>query len=198
MTIISRRDPIVVAPPGSGRTYSIVPLTFRARAAMKADLVRETGQPVFREQLQTARRSALREIGPTNLADLMALLDEIDALPAGTYPDPAQAAQLSVIDSAAMKVPAYADLIGRNYHTVYVTPFIAARHGLRGWEGPDLPVFRREQGLVPEDLLEAVPQPELEVVGWAVWNAAHVTAVQEKNSVAPSPLPGIQTPTQAP
>ena len=43
MTIISRRDPIVVAPPGSGRTYSIVPLTFRARAAMKADLVRETG-----------------------------------------------------------------------------------------------------------------------------------------------------------
>jgi hypothetical protein len=127
----------------------------------------------------------------------MALLDEIDALPAGTYPDPAQAAQLSVIDSAAMKVPAYADLIGRNYHTVYVTPFIAARHGLRGWEGPDLPVFRREQGLVPEDLLEAVPQPELEVVGWAIWNAAHVTAVQEKNSVAPSPLPGIQTPTQA-
>ena len=86
MTIISRRDPIVVAPPGSGRTYSIVPLTFRARAAMKADLVRETGQPVFREQLQTARRSALQEIGPTNLADLMALLDEIEAqLGQGTH-----------------------------------------------------------------------------------------------------------------
>ena len=109
----------------------------------------------------------------------------------------ALAAQVSVIDAAAMQVPSYAELVARNYRSVYLTPLVAARYGLRDWRGEGLPAFRRLRGLVPDELLDAIPPTELEEVGWAVWHAAHVSAVQEKNSAAPSPLPENQTPSQA-
>lgn len=196
MTVISVRDLIVVAPSGSGRNYSFAPLSFRERAAMKAALVREAGPPVFREQLIAGRRQALRELAPDNLAELTAVLDEAEAAPGATLDD-GVAAMVATIDSAAMAVPTYADLVSRNYRTVYVTPWVAAAHGLRGWEGQGLPAFRRERGLVPEELLDQVPTAELEEVGWAIWNAAHVTPAQEKNSAALSPSPETPVPTTA-
>jgi hypothetical protein len=180
--IISRRDLIEVAPEGAGRVYTIAPLTFRERAAMKADLVREAGQPVFREQLLAARRAALQELAPENLAKLLAVLDEAETLTDPATPEAlALTSQVAVIDAAAMEVPAYAALVARNYHTVYFTPLVAARFGLRDWRGDGLPPFRRMRNQVPDELLDAVPVLELEEVGWAVWNAAHVSGTEEKN-----------------
>ena len=197
--IISRRDPIEVAPAGSGRVYTITPLTFRERAAMKAELVREAGQPAFREQLLATRRAALQELAPDNLAELLAVLDEAEAITdAIDTPETRRlAAQVSVIDAAAMEVPAYAELVARNYRSVYLTPLVAARYGLRDWRGEGLPPFRRVRGMVADELLDVLPPTELEEVGWAVWHAAHVSAVQEKNFAAPSPLPESQTPSLA-
>ena len=197
--IISRRDPIEVAPEGSGRVYTIAPLTFRERAAMKAELVREAGQPAFREQLLATRRAALQELAPDNLAELLAVLDEAESITeaADTPETRALAGQISVIDAAAMQLPAYAELVARNYRSVYLTPLVAARYGLRDWRGDGLPAFRRVRGLVPDELLDAIPPTELEELGWAVWHAAHVSPAQEKNSAAPSPLPESQTPTPA-
>ena len=197
--IISRRDLIEVAPQGSGRVYTIAPLTFRERAAMKAELVKEAGQPAFREQLLATRRAALRELAPDNLPELIAVLDEAEAItePVDTPESRDLAAKVSLIDAAAMEVPAYAELVSRNYRSVYLTPLVAAKYGLRGWRGEGLPPFKRVRGVVPDDLLDVLLPNELEEVGWAVWNAAHVSGAQEKNSAAPSPLPASQTPTPA-
>lgn len=197
--IISRRDPIEVSPAGSGRTYTIAALTFRERAAMKAELVREAGQPAFREQLLAARRAALREAAPDNLDELLALLDEAEAMDPATDTPEARAlgAKVALIDAAAMDVPSYADLVSRNFRSVYMTPLVAARYGLRDWRGEGLPEFRRIRGLVPDELLDMLPAAELEEVGWAVWHAAHLTQAVEKNSAAPSPSPESQTPSPA-
>ncbi len=166
---------------------------------MKAELVREAGQPAFREQLLATRRAALQELEPDNLVELLAVLDEAESIidAADTPETRALAAQVSVIDAAAMQVPAYAELVARNYRSVYLTPLVAARYGLRDWRGDGLPAFRRVRGLVPDELLDGIPPTELEEVGWAVWHAAHVSPVQEKNSAAPSPLPESQTPLLA-
>lgn len=197
--IISRRDPIEVTPDGSGRVYTISPLTFRERAAMKAELVREAGQPAFREQLLATRRAALQDLAPDNLTELLAVLDEAEAMieAADTPEARSLAAKVSVIDAAAMQVPSYAELVARNYRSVYLTPLVAARYGLRDWRGEGLPAFRRSRGTVPDELLDAIPPNELEEIGWAVWHAAHVSPAQEKNSAAPSPLPESQTPSSA-
>lgn len=197
--ILSRRDPIEVTPQGSPRTYTIAALTFRERAAMKAELVREAGQPAFREQLLATRRTALRELNPDNLDELIAVLDEAEAItdPVDTPEARDLAAKVSLIDAAAMQVPAYADLVARNYRSVYMTPLVAAKYGIRAWRGEGLPLFKRQRGVVADELLDAIPPNELEEVGWAVWNAAHVSQAQEKNSEAPSPSPEIQAPTSA-
>ena len=196
MTVISSHDPVDVAIPDTDRLYTYAPLRYRERAIMKAALVREAGQPVFREQLLAARRTALQELAPDNLAELLLILDEVDLVAAESL-SPETLASLAIIDASVMAVPSYAALIERNYRTVYLTPYVAARYGLRGWSGTGLPAFRRERELVPDDLLDAIPPRDLETVGWAIWNAAHVTAVQEKNFVAPSPSPESPTPSPA-
>jgi hypothetical protein len=60
--------------------YTIAPLTFRERAAMKAELDREAGQPAFCEQLLATRPATLQELAPDNLAELLAVLDEAEAI----------------------------------------------------------------------------------------------------------------------
>ena len=66
---------------------------------------------------------------------------------------------------------------------------------LRGWDGPSLPPFRRERGSIPADLLDTLPDAEIEAVGWKASALMQPNASAEGNSAAPSPSPEIPAPT---
>lgn len=197
--IISARDPIEVAPPNSGRRYIIQALTFRERAQLEAALAREGATVVYPGQIAAARRDALEQIAPPNKAELLALLAEAEAPAEGpdTPEQRALGARLAVLDAAIAEVPGFAAIMARNALRIGLIPFHAAAIGLRDWEGEGLPPFARTRGLVPAELLEQLPDDELAMVGWRVWNTARVSAVQEKNSAGLSPSPESPTGTSA-
>ncbi len=76
-------------------------------------------------------------------------------------------------------------------------PWVAARHALRGWEGQDLPPFKRDRGLVSETLMDALPQEDIEPIGWRASALMQPSRDAEKNSEAPSPSPASPAPMTA-
>ena len=55
-------------------------LIIRPSTPLKAELDREAGQPAFCEQLLATRPATLQELAPDNLAELLAVLDEAEAI----------------------------------------------------------------------------------------------------------------------
>ena len=194
MTVIfSRRDADAFTPDGSGRTYTIAPLTFRERQAFRADMAREGGIYPSREQLLDGLRAAVHEMAPANADDLLAAIDAAEADPK----EAAVQARLGLIEAACAEIPAYAGLLAARQRYIGMLPWVAARHALRGWDGPSLPPFRRERGLVPADLLDVLPDAELEAVGWRASDMMQPGADSLGNSEAPSPLPETPAPMTA-
>jgi hypothetical protein len=68
---------------------------------------------------------------------------------------------------------------------------------LRGWEGTDLPPFKRDRGLVSEALMDALPQEDIEPIGWRASALMQPSRDAEKNSAAPSPSPASLAPMMA-
>jgi hypothetical protein len=189
--IFSRRDAEAFVPDGSDRTYTVAPLTFRERQTFRADMAREGGIYPSREQLLDGLRAAVREMAPANTDDLIAAIDAAEADPK----DADAQAKLGIIEAACAEMPAYAGLLAARQRYIGMLPWVAARHALRGWEGPGLPPFRRERGLVPADLLDVLPDAELEAVGWRASDMMQPGADAAGNSGAPSPLPETPAPT---
>jgi len=178
--VFSRRDAEHFSPEGSPRSYLIAPLTFRERQAFRADLAREGGLYPPREQMLEALRAAVAEIAPGNAHELVAAIDAASATP----DDTALQARLRAIEAARQR---YLGML----------PWVAARHALRGWDGPGLPPFTRVRGMVPAELLDLLPGDEVEAVGWRASVLMHPGADAEKNSAGLSPSPGSPAPTPA-
>ena len=195
MTVVfSRRDAEWFTPPGAGdRRYLVAPLTFRERQTFRADLAREGGLYPPPAQMLDALRAAVREVSPGNADELLAVIDTAEAAP----DDAAAQVQLGSIEAACATVPVYAGLLAARQRYLGTLPWIAARHALRGWEGEGLPPFHRDRGIVPDALLELLPQDEVEAVGWHASTLMHVSTAAEKNSAAPSPSPATPTPIAA-
>jgi hypothetical protein len=195
MTVVfSRRDAEWFAPPSAtGRRYLIAPLTYRERQAFRADLAREGGIYPSHAQMLDALRAAVREVSPGNADDLLAVIDASEATP----DDAEVQVQLGTIEAACATVPVYAGLLAARQRYLGTLPWVAARHALRGWEGDGLPPFRRARGLVPDDLLDALPQEDVEAVGWRASTLMQPGRDAEGNSEAPSPLPETPAPMTA-
>jgi hypothetical protein len=195
MTVVfSRRDAEWFAPLGAvGRHYLIAPLTYRERQAFRADLAREGGIYPSHAQMLNALRAAVREASPGNSDELLAVIDASEATP----DDAAVQVQLGTIEAACAIVPVYAGLLAARQRYLGTLPWVAARHALRGWEGDRLPPFRRLRGLVPDDLLDALPQDDVEAVGWRASTLMQPGRDAEGNSGAPSPSPETPAPTKA-
>ncbi len=163
MTVVfSRRDAEWFAPPGTDRRYLVAPLTYRERQAFRADLAREGGIYPSHGQMLDALRAAVREASPDNADELLAVIDTSEATP----DDAAVQVQLGTLEAACATVPVYAGLLAARQRYLGTLPWVAARHALRGGEGSGLPPFRRMRSLVPDDLLDALPQDDVEAVGW--------------------------------
>lgn len=205
--VFSAHDLVAFSPPDSPRTYRIAPLTYRERIAFRAALAREAGLRPSTQDVSTALRTALREIAPTNLDAALAVVDAADAARADAEAAPRDAdaqarlteaqARLAVIISACMDVPVYAELRAAGERWTGMAPWVACRHALRGWEGPGLPAFQREKGLMPEALLDVMPASEIAAVGWRAFLLVSLDRSAEGNSVAPSPSPGTPAPSTA-
>ena len=167
---------------------------------MRAEMTRVGGIMPSRGQVREALRRAVRELSPGNAEELLSVIEageaaaeEVMALTrAGetASQDVTDAlSRLGQIELAAASHPAYAETLAAQQRWMAMLPFVAARLALRGWEGPELPPFQRVRGMVPEELLEAVPADELEQIGNRAYDLMQVNKVAEGNSASPSSSP---------
>ncbi|WP_368415988.1 hypothetical protein [Falsiroseomonas sp.] len=140
-----------------------------------------------------ALRAAVREASPDNADELLAVIDGSEVTP----DDAAMQVQLGTIEAACATVPVYAGLLAARQRYLGTLPWVAARHALRGWEGEGLPTFRRLRGLAPDDLLDALPQDDVEAVGWRASTPLQPGTDAEGNAGAPSPSSATPAPMTA-
>lgn len=192
LPVFSARVAEPYRPAGSPRTYMIAPLTYLERQALRAAMARNGATIPDSARMIQAVRTALREVMPPNLAELLRLVDLAEELP-----DDADAqARLAAVEAAVADVPVYAELRAAHERAMGLWPYLAAQHALRGWEGPQLPPFARHRGLVPDQLLELLPDFELQSIGWHAVSLMRLSGSAEKNSGPPSPSP--ETPADTP
>lgn len=196
--IASARDLVEFQPPGSPRRYTLAPLTFRERLAYRAAMTREAGEYPSDALMFLAMRGAVRELARlealTNHAELLALIDAVQA--AGPE-DVDLRAQGAALEMMIGRVPAYNEMIQARQRWMEMVPFVAARHALRGWEGPGLPEFARAGEVVGEALMEALyATGDLQDVGWRAQMLMQPGRAAEGNSASPSPSPATATPAR--
>lgn len=170
---------------GTRGIYTVAPLTIRERAAYRADMAGEGCRLPTRTELLVALRHALTELAPANLAEVQEVVQRAEAaLEAGDQAEPLSAADqaaLGVIEAAARQVPSYAALLKDQVRWFAMMPLITARHALRGWESESLPPFKRQRGIVPDELLEEVGEEDLSTIATAAMDLMFVSKPAEKN-----------------
>jgi len=204
--VFSALETVAFTPPGSPRSYMLAPLSYRQRIAFRAALAREAGVRPSQKDESAALRTALRDLAPANLDELLAVVDAVDAAHSDVAAEPkdvdaharlAEAqARLAVINTFCMDAPVCAELRAAGERWSGMLPWVACRHMLRGWEGPGLPAFKLEKGMAPEDMLDAMPPTEIEVVGYQAVLLMSPDRNAVGNSEAPSPAP--ETPKDSP
>ena len=179
--ILSRRATREVE--GKHGIYTVAPLTIRERAAYRADMAREGCRLPMRDELLAGLSSAMKELAPENLPELLEVIARAEAAMAdGAEPvTKADEDALRVMESAARKVPAYAAMLADQVAWFSLMPLVTARHALRGWNSKLLPPFARVRGLVPDELLEEVGEEDLSAIAGAAMELMQVTKAQEKN-----------------
>ena len=189
--VFSRTLPRDFTPPGSANTYTLAPLSVLERIRLNAHIAEVCGVYPTDEMMREAMRAAVQEMNPANKDTLLGWITAAEETP----DDRAAAARLSAVEAACAPVPAYAALLrARQLRRDYV-PVLTLRHALRGWQGEGLPEFRREAGLLPEDLLEAIPYDDVAAAGWEAYGMTFLTQAAEKNSAAPSASSAAPEPT---
>lgn len=180
-------------PPGSPRTYLIQPLSYTQRAAFRAEHARRGGIFPSNAQMFAALRVAVEANSPANADDLLS-----DIALAEAEPENAQAkAKLTAIEAACAALGGYAELLAARRLWTDMLPFVAARHALRGWEGPGLPEFQKDAaGLVPPHLLEVLPDAELADIGWRADALMQPSRAAVGNSSRLSSSPGSPEPAK--
>lgn len=172
-------------PPGSPRSYVLGPMTYRQRQAFRADMAKEAGIYPNQGQVLEALREAARGANPSNLAQVLEVLDAAEADTEGA--DTAVTVALAAIEAQLCSDPVYGALLAARRRWLGMAPFCAARYALRGWSGPGLPAFRLHRGTVPEELLDSLPEGDLSAVGNRAMVLMQPNRTAEGNSAPPSP-----------
>lgn len=170
-----------------GVIYLVKPATRLEKAEWRRDLARMRCHYPADAEMLAALRGALRALAPANLADLLALVDEIEAIA-----DPLDRfARLPELKPLADLVRPFADELlrletARQFY-LDVAPLLAAARFLVGIEGGDVPYRREAEGLVAEDVLEALSDSAINQIGSKAMALFNLSEAQAKNSAAPSP-----------
>ena len=191
--VFSALDAEDFKPSQSPRTYKIAPLSYRERNRLRRMVRDVVGETPERDLMLGVLRECLQQIQPANLAEALSHVDEAMASP----DDKGAQARLAVLERAVRHIPAYAELIDAQQRANEEEPWVIARFVLRGWSGPGLPDFMRVDGLVPEDILDAVPAAELDAIRTQARYLMWVGPSAVGNSEPPTPSPEPPTPTPA-
>lgn len=177
------------------------PLGFRGRARLRADL--QASGAVFPPQkdfVSTAIR-LIRKAGPDNQAELLSPVEayqdllELETLQPLTddASDEEKAAHQTELDRRRAIIAPYEKVLDmlrgqpdldrlfaqqRLFHEL--APPMAAAYGLRGWENVKA-TFKRVNGVVPDEVLDELPEADLTAIGNEVLRAMNVSATQRGN-----------------
>ena len=196
--------------------YLIAPMTWRQRAAWRADLARGGVSRIpTDEEFVRGVRSALEEVAPDNLPECLEAVDAMlgvmaappmapEPMPppaapatrgdepavAATEPDPERTAEVKrrtavldaygVVERAMLTHPRVAGMAAERSLFNSLAPMLAVAHALRGWEGVDVP-FARRNGIVPDDVLDRVPEDDLRAAGYRALELMRVSETARKN-----------------
>ena len=191
MVILTAKGFERFTPEGSSVTYLIRIPTLGTKASFRRHCVAAGIQIWPKRELCRRAAITLRDVNPDNLDSLLDLVAEVEAA-AEDGADLAEAtltAWTEISQQLRRFDPGFAGLVADNQHWTQLAPVIAARCFLAGWEGIDLAFKRGIDGLVPEDLLERIPEADLIAIGWRALQLMTPTGAQEKNSVSPPPSP---------
>jgi len=170
--------------------YAIAVPTLMQRAAFRRDVAAAGARYPGQDEMFVALREGVRAAVEDDAQPaLLETLDAAEAAGAGLAEDAELARDMAGIEAAMRRHhPPYAALEAERAYWLSVAPIVAARHFLRGWEGVAAP-FRRQAGLVPEDLLAELPDAHVEAIGWEAISLMSPSRAQAKNSASPSPSP---------
>lgn len=182
---VLRYTPDVTGDRPNPPTYLLSVPTKRTRAIYERDCVAEgIVQHSINDQID-AMIADLRELAPEGVDGMIARLEEARDAGIGAL----EVEERQTIDTIGLEVQRfpgrYARIAAdRAFYNAWA-PYIACRHFLVGWEDLDLP-FVRKGDRVPEDLLDQLPDADVNGAGWHVLMHTYLSAAQRKNSASPS------------
>jgi hypothetical protein len=156
-------------------------------------------------------RKYLEEVRPDNLADLLAVVDGLEAvklpepLPEGETESEAAAAERERLEAEAMaarekwnellellsqQCPRLGKMTGDNVHYSMLSPYISVAMFLRGWENVEPQFKRLSDGTVPHELLEELPPGHVGQIWRRINELMQPNRAQEKNFKSPSQSAG--------
>lgn len=204
--IYSRKqsEEVVLGEGAAARTYMLAPLTMRDQQEFRADMAQAGAAQPGPWRMRAALREALDDLAPANKADLLATLDEIEAIEDLNAKLPkeeqhqipaALEREREVITLACMDVPHYAALRAAEERYWGLMPLVLLRRALRGWSGAGLPPFAQHRGRVPEELIEQLQPLDITTLGFKAYTLTFLPASAGNVSGAPSPSPAPLTDT---
>jgi hypothetical protein len=200
---ISPRDPVAFTPfsydgKDNPPVYLVSPATRRQRIAFRRALTAAGARYPSDLALMAALREGIAALLPAaELGPLLALIDGAEAITkAGEILDPAARANLEEIERAvAESDPRYRALLADRSAWLEIAPLTAASMFLVGRAG-EAPLPRRG-GIVPDEVLEALPEADIDAIGFKALALMSPTKDEEKNSASPASPPPSPRPSQA-
>lgn len=165
--------------------YLMQPPSIMQRANWRRDLMAMGATYPTDEQLIEGMRRVIRQSGSPNTDEALDLIDRFVAAKAEGDVGADLADAFAGIEQGLQQVPAYGELVARRMHWLELAPILAARNFITGWEGLNL-AFRRVNGRLPDELLNALPEEDVKAVGMHIIGLMTVNRTLAGNSASPS------------
>lgn len=188
MLPISPKQPVRFTPPGrdgedAPPVYLIRPASLRERIAFRRALTAAGAQWITDEALLDGLRAGIREVAsPAEAEALIAVVDGAEAVRAsGADLSPDVLADVAEIEGVVRDAsPRYSRMMADRAAWLSLAPLVAASMFLVGLDG-ERPLARRG-GVIPDDVLEALPPDDLTAIGWRAVAILSTNRADEKNS----------------
>jgi len=169
------------------------------RGKVEAALAEQAAEAVFDFQLAATFEEAVNELlsdNPDEAGQLLAIAAAEAALEPGEKLPANEAAALSEAREAVRgSWPAYRALMAQAARRNELLPTVAFQRFVTGWQGEDLPEFRKGiDGLLTLGVMSQFPPIVIRAVGFRAYQALYATG-EVKNSAPPSPSDESQAPT---